>query len=649
VPEPEQQTDLYITVSPIRKLDLVVMVDNSPSMAPKVEKMNAQFPNLLKALKDPGDQTYPDLRVSIIDSDLGTGGQYASGSCGPNDTNHSSPYGDFGNFQMRGASGCGVTGDALWLEYTKGQPVNYKNPANGDISQVFGCLATNLGTIGCGEEHQLQAFEFALIAKSSDNLIGRSATQDTFLRPTAFLGLVILSDEDDCSAAPNDGMFGDTNHSDLKGESASLRCATRAHKCNGKNLTENPPGYPTQANFTAPFDKCSARADACPNSTDGTGTTDTSQPTECSPLKSISKIAQEMKGLKGDQADEKLLVAGIFGWPRNGADGKPDFASAQYKIDLVPNPNPQDTAHPKVYDYWPVCYDPSHMPPADGSFNQDAWGWGAEGGLRISAFIDEFGENGLKYSICERDFSAAMNGIGVAIAKKLQNLCVEAKLYDTDLNPGNNHLGGVGGIVPVGLAADCRVVYRTPKTTTGGQVVFEESAPLPMCNPDATSDNIDKDCWQLTIDKKKCPEANQLGQLIQVMRTRAEINAGPLTEGTKVGMNCRTCPDVDNPQRCVNKKDSDESWSCPQACDVCPWTAQECQKTTNPDACLRNLNRKGLLSTMSDYQTFDSIDCTTIASLDCRNPDNADTPECQSDCAHHCVAATCSACIYDPL
>jgi hypothetical protein len=528
-----QQTDLYISVAPLRKLDLVFMIDNSPGMAPKADKMNAQLPRLLAALKDPSDGTYPDLRVAIIDSDLGTGGQYASGSCGPNDSNHNSPYGDFGNFQMRGASGCGVNGDALWLEYTKGQAINYDR--NKDISTVFGCLATNLSTIGCGEEHQLQALEFALIAKSTDNLIGRSQKQDEFLRPTAFLGLVILTDEDDCSAAPNDGMFGDTNHSDLKGESASLRCATRAHKCNGKNLTEIPPGYPTQAAFTAPFGNCAARTDACPNSTDGTGTTDTAQPTECSPLKSISHLAREMKGLKGDQADEKILVAGIFGWPRNGADGKPDFASAQYKIDLVPNPNPQDTAHPKIYDYWPVCTDPSHTPPADGSFNQDAWGWGAPGGLRISAFIDEFGQNGLKYSICERDYSAAMKGIGDAIARKLQNLCVDAKLMDVDP-------------VSPGLQPLCHVVYRTPLILPSGQITYDESAPIAMCPPGATPETVASDCWQLVYDAAKCPDT---GQLITVVRTAAEIAAGPLVEGTKIGMNCWTCPDLVSAPGCL--------------------------------------------------------------------------------------------------
>jgi hypothetical protein len=101
------------------------------------------------------------------------------------------------------------------------------------------------------------------------------------------------------------------------------------------------------------------------------------------------------------------------------------------------------------------------------------------------------------------------------------------------------------------LAADCRVVYRTPKTTAGGQIVYEESAPLPMCDPYATSANTATDCWQLTIDKNKCPEPSQMGQLIRVLRTQAEIAAGPLTEGTKIGMSCWTCPDLTSAPGCL--------------------------------------------------------------------------------------------------
>jgi hypothetical protein len=100
------------------------------------------------------------------------------------------------------------------------------------------------------------------------------------------------------------------------------------------------------------------------------------------------------------------------------------MANADYKIALVPNPNTADTVHPQVYDYWPICYDPDHMPSDTGKdpstgFDVDAAAWGARGGLRNAAFVDEFGENGLKFSICQRDYSYALSTIGTAISKAL--------------------------------------------------------------------------------------------------------------------------------------------------------------------------------------------------------------------------------------
>ena len=480
-------------------------------MAPKQDKLRAQFPKLIAALNDPSDNTLPDLRVAIIDSDLGAGGAWSSGSCGPKPGTNSL-YGDQGHFQMINAASCGVTdSSALWLEYKNGSPVSYK----GNIETVFGCLASGLGTLGCGEEHQLQAFEFALVAHG----IGNEA-QQAMLRPTAYLGLVFLSDEDDCSAAVNDGMFGDKP--ELAGESASLRCSTRAYACNGRNLTSAPPGYPTSAPFQTAFANCSARTDACPDALEGGKGTDTSGPTDCSPLRDYKRIADEIKSLKADP-NEQILVAGIFGWPLGG-----DLSTAEpVKFDLRPNPTIQDTVHPYIYDYWSLCYDPNHRPThpdAKTGFDADAWGWGAGPGLRESAFIDEFGDNGLKFSICETDYSGAMNEIGAALAKRLQNLCVDYKLVDTDLNTP-------------GIQPDCRVVYRTPDS----KGVYQESPnSLPRCSDGATSDNIQSDCWQLVNDTKKCPG---LGQLINVLRTRAEIQAGPLTPGTKVGMQCLSCVD----------------------------------------------------------------------------------------------------------
>jgi hypothetical protein len=210
------------------------------------------------------------------------------------------------------------------------------------------------------------------------------------LRPNAYLGLVFLTDEDDCSAAPNDGMFGDK--AELRSESASLRCYTRSHACNGNNLTSvNGPGYPTTQAFSAPLSSCSARTDTCPNGFGSTGSTDTSQPTpQCSPLRDVHALASEIKGLKSDPTNQ-ILVAGIFGYPLSDAD----MAMATYKIAPVPNPNSADAAHPTVFDSWPVCYDPQHKPADPNTFDPAAAGIGATAGLRNAAFVDEFGDNGL--------------------------------------------------------------------------------------------------------------------------------------------------------------------------------------------------------------------------------------------------------------
>jgi hypothetical protein len=421
-----------------------------------------------------------------------------------------------GKFQMinsvNNSPPCGVTSpDALWLEYTHGQPVNF----TGEIGTVFGCLAQNLGTLGCGEEHQLQAFEFAFLISNINQ------AQRSLLRPTAYLGLVFLTDEDDCSAQENTGMFGD--HPELAGESASLRCYSRSHQCNGKNLADPPPGYPTSAAFSAPLSQCQARTDACSNQTDGNPPTDTSVPTTCSPLKDFKYLAAELKSLKSDP-DNQLLVAGIFGWPTKGTD----MATAQYKIDKTPNPNGADKAHTTIWDSWPVCYDPNHKPADPNTFDPAAAGWGATAGLRNSAFIDEFGKNGLKFSICEADFTDSMKSIGDAIYKKLQNLCVPAQLWlDTSGNP------------------DCRVAYRIPGPDPKDQtktITTESPQGLPMCDSATTADNVTADCWKLILDPGKCPDAYK-GQWISVLRPKADLANNPLPAGTTLQMQCRTCTD----------------------------------------------------------------------------------------------------------
>jgi hypothetical protein len=487
------QSETYLTTAPTPMLDMVFLLDDSPFMAPKQDKLYRQLPLMLDALRDPSTGWFPDLRVAIVDGDLG-------------------------NFQMPGAAGCGVAPDALWLEYARGKPTNFARDL--DIGQVFGCVAANLGFQGREPQHPLQALDFGLRLQGLQQTL-----QGPFLRSNAYLALVIVTDQDDCSAS-NDGMFGDKP--ELRGESPNLRCATRAHACGGVNLTQAPPGYPTTAGFETDLGNCRARTDACPDGTDGNPSTDTSLPTACSPLEDIHALAESIKQLK-PHPEEQIVVAGIFGWPRADSTGKNNVREAKYKIDRVPNPAASDTEHPEIWDSWPVCYDPDHAPRDPGTFDAEAAAWGARPGLRIEAFIDEFGENGLKYSICERDFQSAMQEFGTVAAKRLQNICLDAKLMDVDLDTPD-------------LQPDCRVVFRTLQSDSDGTLRYvEPTASMPQCQAGATSATITSDCWQVIHDHMKCPES---GQVFQALRTAAEIADSPrLEEGTNLAVQCWTCPD----------------------------------------------------------------------------------------------------------
>jgi hypothetical protein len=258
---------------------------------------------------------------------------------------------------------------------------------------------------------------------------------------------------------------------------------------------------------------------------DGNVSTDTSQRTTCSPLRDIHNLANTIKSLKGDP--NQILVAGIFGWPLSDAD----MATAEYKIEPVPNPNTADTAHPTVFDYWPVCYDPNHLPtnpdPATGA-DPVAASFGATGGLRMSAFIDEFNLNGLKYSICQPDFAATMADIGNTLSRKLQNICLGYRLLDTDLNTP-------------GLQPDCHVAYAIPDLLTG---VSHEGSAMPQCQA-AFVNNAQPvlPCWELQYDISRCPgvQGAGVGQLVNVV---TDPLAPPVPAGTKIDMQCRTCSDV---------------------------------------------------------------------------------------------------------
>ena len=148
-----------------------------------------------------------------------------------------------------------------------------------------------------------------------------------------------------------------------------------------------------------------------------------------------------------------------------------------------------------------------------------------------TAFIDEFGPNGLKFSICERDFSEAMRNLGNYISES-RNLCIDDKLVDTDpATPG--------------VQADCRVSLFTPTQdpANSNKIVFvEDSAPMPQCSPEQSDDTqAVYPCWKLVADKTRCWAR---GQLVAFVRDPSERNTPLGPGGTRIGINCWACTEA---------------------------------------------------------------------------------------------------------
>jgi hypothetical protein len=206
----------------VDSVDLLFMVDNSNSMSEEQASLAAGFPQLITALTTgdanaDGTVDFPavtDLHVGVITADMGVGG-YTVPTCSNAD------FGDDGVLRTVGntsITGCAATYPAF-LAFTAGSDV-------GDFANDFACVAT-VGTGGCGFEQQLEATLKALTPSTSrtrfhDDSTGHAnGANSGFLRPDSVLGIVLVTDEEDCSAA-NPELFdpsSETFTSDL-----NLRC-----------------------------------------------------------------------------------------------------------------------------------------------------------------------------------------------------------------------------------------------------------------------------------------------------------------------------------------------------------------------------------------------------------------------------------------
>jgi hypothetical protein len=223
--------DVRILQNAKSKVDLLFMVDNSPSMASKQMEFKARFPQLVQVIDTLGATTPVDYHIGVVTSDLGAGPfNINRGQCHPG--------GDGARLVVKGAAAdttCQTVGNGVnFIEYNQlardaaGNPTT-NLPAGFNVATMFNCMAS-VGDTGCGFESQLEAVYQALHDPIPENA--------GFLRDDALLVVVWVTDEDDCSADANSDLFEPmtTNYGAL----LSYRCTRFGIACDPPGTSMGP-------------------------------------------------------------------------------------------------------------------------------------------------------------------------------------------------------------------------------------------------------------------------------------------------------------------------------------------------------------------------------------------------------------------------
>jgi hypothetical protein len=377
-------------------LDVLFMIDNSSSMTVMQQKLASQIPGFVAALQNL-PTGLPNIHIAVVSSDMGAPGDSTSAlAC--------TQFGDNGQFRIGVASGGpvvqhpgfdgGATGGAPGGD-DAGAPgcagaslnsgatyiSNVDGVANytGDLSTLVSCM-TALGDNGCGFEHQLASISRALGADGSP----APSSNAGFLRPDAQLAIIVLSNEDDCSAPADTLLYslngGQQNISNPLGPIANYRCNQFGHLCRDPGsadptaLGKPPLNPPSDAQGSS--DSPTLNLADCESNDTSSGL-----------LTPVSQFIAEIKALKADPS--KWL-------PSTGQEGPSEIWPS---IEHSCGPQSDISVNPLATDLT-----------TDGSFGDPA--------VRITQWVQAFGDNGVIGSICD-DYGLTMGSMaGKVIANR---------------------------------------------------------------------------------------------------------------------------------------------------------------------------------------------------------------------------------------
>lgn len=408
-PDPAKVEQKRIAQSVNRKIDLLFVIDDSKSMAPLQAKMVQRLPDFMNVLRML-QGGLPDMHVAVVTSSMGAG-IYSPPGCGP-----VPPGNAGGRFQNTprpapGQSTCPVpmNGERFIKASMAGDNIGGLD----NLASTFSCMAL-VGDTGCGFEQHLEAI-YAALNPNPDTRVPENAG---FLREDAYLAIVILANEDDCSVPATSSLF-DTNQTmnrDPLGGLQSFRCNRFGHLCNGAP----PPSDPGQ--LPSGMLDCVSNENAYKDN----------------PAHGLFPVGDYVQFVKSLKDPSKILVALIGGPTKPYRVILQNFQTSTGAMEMQPAVEHSCTA-----------------PGAAGTTEY------ADPSPRLFQFVESFGRNGVFQPICAADFRDSMVRIAEEIGRILGPQCIEGNVLERNDAPG----------VP-----DCRV------TELRGSGSSRTEADIPHCD-----------------------------------------------------------------------------------------------------------------------------------------------------------------------
>ncbi len=379
--EENSQERKVVPVEVTRELDILFVIDNSDSMKEEQTSLADNFPRFIEVLEGI-EGGLPDIRIGVVSTDMGLGRDDTG------DTTCVGTDGDEGQLQRtltvdpEAPAVCRDGSITLEEPFLANSPESPNNPDDrvlnytGDLSDAFSCIA-RLGTTGCRFEQPLEAMRQALDPELDRN--------PGFLRDNAFLAVVIISDEDDCSAKDSE-LFDSSqrNLDDALGPFVSFRCFEFGVQCDPDDPRSNNP--------------------------DGDQKTDC-KPRDNSPyMHRVGEYVDFLKDLKGDE--RKVVVAGIIGVDEAGETPVTSLLDYSEAADL------------NFYNLGPAC----------SSASGDA-----RPGVRLKYFIDQFEDRGTLTTICKEDLTDAL----VLVANLLRRVVGNPRCFDANVDVDGDDSNGL--------------------------------------------------------------------------------------------------------------------------------------------------------------------------------------------------------------